>query len=269
MVYTMLKGASLISTMLMVFSCAPLPMIQSARVSGGPGINVTYTTPTLDLDVLNRNSCVDCSTDVVGETSDKKYPEQFPSNILFRMGILKRVEVSARILPYYLDPWFIAGGNVKVALLDICGEKLFRNVQSAIFAGGENTPIEHIASGSYWGGVLLGTHCPVGQNDLELVMALSGSKYRCYIEYIPVRGLTYTTMNLSISGIFKPFERKFLEVTAGITGRIPLNKSVEGYSNHSCYIQDHECITESEIEKYVVYPLVLQIGASVYVPDRR
>ena len=58
-------------------------------------------------------------------------------------------------------------------------------------------------------------------------------------------------------------------VSTGITGRIPLNRSVEGDFNHSCYIQDHECITESEIEKYVVYPLVLQIGASVYVPDRR
>ncbi|HLV31996.1 MAG TPA: hypothetical protein VKY57_10540 [Chitinispirillaceae bacterium] len=162
------------------------------------------------------------------------------------IGILERVEIRAVSTLVTLPG--AHHGSVKVALFDLGGKQLFHNISSAVFCGGMFRPSDLGNSLAYNGGLIIGTHCPIGNNDFELVLISSGSrqisKKECYENHCEDVSLTKSA-NFALGCILRPTRWKFMEINAGITGIIPVTEEKESSS------------------------LISQFGMVIYLPGKR
>jgi hypothetical protein len=202
-------------------------MIQSARVTGkfGMGVNSQFK--------VNKSKTI---TNDYGESLD----------LFFRWGILGRVEIRAVSTLVTLPGAHC--GSVKIALFDVGDNQLFRNISAAFFCGGMFRPDDLGNLRAYNGGLILGTHCPIGNNDFELVFISSGSKQisenRCCDNQSMDVSLIKSA-NFALGCIFRPTQWKFMEINAGITGIIPVTKEIG------------------------ISPVTTQLGIILYLPGKR
>ncbi|HEX3020419.1 MAG TPA: hypothetical protein VHP36_08955 [Chitinispirillaceae bacterium] len=199
----------IVTILLLLISCSPLPMIQSARVTGKFGLGMNLP-----------------STVIKSKTYDIDYGKGFDG--FFRWGILDRVEIRAFSLLAVLPR--AQCGSVKIALFDVGNKQLFRNISAAVFCGGILEKRDIGESRAYNGGLIIGTHCPVWHSDFELVFISSGSKEitknGCYDNQCMEESVIKSA-NLSLGCILRPTKWRFMEINAGITGIIPVTKEVE------------------------------------------
>lgn len=217
--------------LLPLLSCSPLPMIQSARVTGTFGVGINSQSKVIKPKTVTNDYTID-----YGKSLDA----------FFRWGILKRVEIRAVSTLVGLPGAHC--GSVKVALFDLGDEQLFRNFSAAIFCGGMFSPRDIGDSRAYNGGLIIGTHCPIWNSDFELVFISSGSKQiskqGCYDNQC-MSVSVIKTANFALGCILRPTKWRFMEINAGIAGIIPVTKEIE------------------------ISPLVSQLGLNLYLPGKR
>lgn len=247
-------SAFCILTILWFVSCAPIPMIQSARVTGKSGLGWSYTSDSHSVEALEKYTfgynmdSTGSGTVIVGD--------YLKSNFFLRFGIKDRVELTVSTIPNLVP---LVRGNIRTALFDIGSEQLFRNISMAIFAGGVYMPADQHKD--YWGGFIAGTHCTINNTDLELVCMTSGSSYYFRDHSDGIKTLSFLTANASLGCIIRPFKHKFFEMNTGVTFRKSFRKE---YS-----ISIERGIISSEILKYNINPVVFQCGMQLYIPRKK
>lgn len=241
-------------------SCSPLPMIQSARVTGKAGLGVSYAGQSHCIEVMQKDTSV-ISDSIYTRINDRSIviePRGF-----FRLGINDRVEVTACILPNIMPPSLIVNGNVKVMLFEIGSDRLFNNIALALFVGGDVIPSEWDTQTNTWGGLIVGTHCPIYNSDLELVCMMSGS-YLSLLTTSDGNGeedISFATANFSLGSIFRPTKHNFLEINIGITARI-------GFKKHYSADINNTSVIYSEAIKFTINPVVFQSALMLYIPRK-
>jgi hypothetical protein len=254
---------------LILVSCAPIPMIQSSRVTGRFGVGVSYTSQSHTINETNTFECTPGTyCDSTGKrTSTFDVSDQIEPRTYFRFGIRNRVELLTSIQPSYFV-YLSIKGNLKVALFELGREQLFRNIAVSIFSGGDAVPAEWEKYRNAWAGLITGTHHDLtnANIDLELVSMIYGSYFsiRTHSDGYPSRYLSYKTANLSLGCIMRPIKHGFLEFNTGVTFREYFDKrnEIRATNLYSTY-------STSEITRFSVEPVIFQMGVQIYIPDRK
>lgn len=143
-----------------------------------------------------------CVYDVISgvRTQRLRIDEQIEPGCYLRFGIRNRTQINTTILPYLYPPFILLSSNIKVSLFDIGSDPLFRNISLALYAGGDIMPFEWDRYNNLWGGLIIGTHCPVCNNDLEFVFMLSGSYFSLYTtsDGLGDKDISYATTNFQV-----------------------------------------------------------------------
>lgn len=245
-------------------TCSPIPIIQSARVTGRVGIGNSYTSKSHSIIIKQKDTC-GVNVDSTG-TRTLKYliNEQIEPRGFLRFGIKDRFELITTILPYPYPPFILLSGNIKRAIFDIGSDPLFHNISLALFIGGDYMPFEWDCYKNFWGGLIAGTHCPIKNSELELVFMTSGSYFSYYStsDGYGNKDISFATANFSLGCIFRPTEHRFMEMNAGITGRI-------GFKKHLYADISNSNVISSEVTKFKINPVVFQCGLLLYIPRRK
>lgn len=250
-------------TILWFVACAPIPMIQSARVTGKSGLGWSYISNSHSVEVLEKDTLGYDMDSTGSRTQIVPIGEYMKNNFFLRFGINDRVELTVITIPNLIPLGLLLGGNMKISLFDLGSEQLFQNISMAIFAGGDYMPMEWDQYMNYWGGLITGTHCAINNTDLEFVFMTSGSSYyfRNYLSGLEIKELSFLTANASLGCIIRPFKYKFLEMNTGVTFRKNFRKQ---YSN-----TNERDIVSSDILKYNVNPVIFQCGMQLYIPRKK
>lgn len=265
--------ASVLLPVAVLFSCAPIPMIQSSRVTGRAGIGVHYTPESHTIEETSTYKCsplgLYCDSTGFHHTQGRLDDDSYMNlRTYLRFGIKNKVELMSSIQPSH---YFLLSikGNLKVAIYETGTDKLFKNIALAAFGGGDWIPTEWDEGKNAWGGLITGTHHTFDNRnlDLELVCMTYGSHYslRTHPDGPPKGYFAYTTTNISLGCIMRPFKKNFLQLNTGITYRKVINKRtlispIPVYSTH---------LESYEISKFTIEPLLYQIGLLLYFPDRK
>lgn len=263
--------ASFLLPFTMLFSCAPIPMIQSSRITGRAGIGVHYTPQSHTIEETAVYKCCPgsyCDSAGFHRTQGALDDSHMPFRTYLRFGLKNRLELMSSIQPSHFFLLSVKG-NLKVAIFETGTDKLFKNIALAAFGGGDWIPTEWDEGKNAWCGLITGTHHTFNNRnlDLELVCMTYGSHYslRTHPDGPPEGYFAYNTANISLGCIMRPFKNTFLELNTGITYRKVLDKRslispIPGY-NYS--------LQSYEISKFTVEPLLYQVGMLLYLPDRK
>jgi hypothetical protein len=243
-------------------SCAPIPMIQSARVTGRAGIGGAYTS---NSHVITYQKKIipfgEKDSESVSYTFGSR--EKIDARGFFRVGIKNRAELSLAILPFPFLSGIIKSGNLKIALFDVGQERLFHNISGALFVGGDHIPHEWDTYTHVWGGIIAGTHCPINTSDLEFVCMISGSEfdYSSRADDGESEDISFNTANFSLGAILRPVRHRFLEINSGITVRIAAGKHLNAVKNNLP-------LPGFELTEFKIYPCVFHYGILLYIPRK-
>lgn len=264
--------ASVLLPVAVLFSCAPIPMIQSSRVTGRAGIGVHYTPQSHAFEETAVRKCsppgLYCDSTGFHRTQGTLDDSHMNLRTYLRFGIKNRVELMSSIQPSHFFLISIKG-NLKVAIYETGTAKMFKNIALAAFGGGDWIPTEWDEGKNAWGGLITGTHHTFDNRnlDLELVCMTYGSHYslRTHPDGPPEAYLAYNTANISLGCIMRPFKNPFLQFNTGITYRKVINNRTlispipEYSAPHGSY----------EISSFTIEPFFYQIGLLLYFPDRK
>ena len=232
----------------LIAGCAPIPAIQSARVKHGYGYTFDLISKSEELEILYKDSSNYPGSHV--RTYHGKPAIPISKRSYLRLALKNRVEINLSLLP--------GGGLLKIALFDAGSDLLFRNISSALFAGGDYYFVDQTSS--LFGGIITGTHCKIVNCDFELVLMTYGTRF--FMEYsddqIPDYNLYYKAANASLGFIFTPSRRGNFALSAGVTGRFIFNRNLtlEHLANKD----------EFTVQKFKIYPFIFQCGMQLGMP---
>lgn len=205
-------------------SCAPVPPIQSSRITSHfsitPGTVLNYSEIDIKWGINNPGG---------HELLFKPYLVPGP-----RWSIKKRIEISG----FYYPPvtaWTFGPAwslNCKTFLYEVGQPKLFRNFCSSVFVGSNGYHQEWSEGYSIWGGIVLGTYSEMKNGEIEFVLQPSGTyTYSCeWTDGFVISETDTSTeygsgdmylnrksIDIGLGVIYKPGKYRLFEVVSGIT----------------------------------------------------
>jgi hypothetical protein len=222
---------------LLAVSCAPVATIQSARVTSVFSVSpaAVYSPTRYTLYVGGAESMVyrplNTVTDEMGRLG------MLPR---LSLGIARRVEVSAFLVPMLGEYIYNFGANVKINVIDIGEDRAFRNIAAALFAGGSGLQGEWDRFLFGRGGLIVGTHMPAGGGDLEFVFmpAYFQNTADTHPGEAPGIFLKERGLDLSLGALYWPGKKRIIQFNLGVTVRSTFTKELRVCSGEG-WIDSH------------------------------
>lgn len=204
--------------------CAPVPPIQSARITSKLSSGVRYHYNDFSRKVqFGIEEPIKCN-------QNDYYGSQIAPDFewFYSWSIKKRIEISGPLF-FSSSVALLWGLNCKVFLFEVGQPKLFRNFCTSIFVGTNGSYTEENIY-NYWGGLVLGTYGKVKNGELELVFQPSGMythhRARWWWGEFDISQTDFGTgsmllnrksIDLGLGAIYKPWKDQKVEFVGGFT----------------------------------------------------